>query len=208
VRSAQFAVLSAPTEEGELRRTELAQALADKAYVFEAHGVEMNQRYESAAVIGDGQKSEFTRDPELYIQPTSDPGARLPHAWVGDHAHTISTLDLTSPERFTLLTRVRGEGWVEAAAEAAEEFGIELTAIRIGLGGDVQDLYGDFARRSEIGEGGCLLVRPDQHIAWRSADLVDDPVVELRRVLGQLLDRTRLDPAGIPVNDRVEQVAR
>jgi 2,4-dichlorophenol 6-monooxygenase len=189
VRAAQFAVLSAPTDEGELRRAGLARALADKAYVFQAHGVEMNQRYESTAVIGDGEKSEFTRDPELYIQPTSDPGARLPHAWVGDHAHTISTLDLSAPERFTLLTRTRGADWVTAAQAVAADLGIELTALRIGPGGDVADLYGDFARLGGIGEGGCLLVRPDQHVAWRSSTMVPDPAAALRRVLNQVLDR-------------------
>ena len=53
----------------------------------------------------------------------------------------------------------------------------------------MQDLYGDFALRSEIGERGCLLVRPDQHVAWRSTAGVADPTAELRRVLTQILDR-------------------
>ncbi len=189
VREAQFAVLEEDSDEGEFRRSELARVLGLNAYTFHANGVEMNQRYESGAVIGDGRKSGFTRDPELYTQPTSDPGARLPHAWVGDHAHTVSTLDLVSPERFTLLARSRGGAWLKAAEVVAEELGIEIAALRIDLGGDVQDLYGDFARRSEIGEQGCLLVRPDQHVAWRSTDGVADPIAELRRVLGHVLDR-------------------
>ncbi|TRW47019.1 FAD-dependent monooxygenase [Georgenia yuyongxinii] len=189
VREAQFAVLKEPSRDGELRRAEVARALEEKAYVFGAHGVEMNQRYESAAVVGDGTRSDFTRDPQLYVQPTSDPGARLPHAWVGGHDRTVSTLDLTAPERFTLLTRVRGAEWVEAARTVAEELGIDLLALRIGPGGDVADLYGDFARRSGIDESGCLLVRPDQHVAWRCSTGVEAPAAELRRVLGQVLDR-------------------
>lgn len=189
-REAQFAMLKAPTAEGEQRRAEVTRMLDEKAYIFAAHGVETNQRYESAAVVGDGTRTGFERDPELYIQPSNDPGARLPHAWVGGPHRTESTLDLTSPERFTLLTRVRGEEWVEAAATVADEFGIQLAAVRIGPGGDVNDLYGDFARRSGIDEGGCLLVRPDQHIAWRSVSAAADPAAELRRVLGQVLDRS------------------
>jgi 2,4-dichlorophenol 6-monooxygenase len=211
VRMAQYAVLKEDSDEGEFRRAELARELKEKAYVFAANGVEMNQRYEpdaSGAVVGDGRSSPFTRDPELYIQPTSDPGARLPHCWVGGGDRTLSTLDLTSPERFTLLARVRGAEWVTAAETVAAEFGIELTALRIGLGADVGDLYGDFARVSEIGEGGCLLVRPDQHIAWRSHDLVDDTADALRRVLAQVLDRAPLGAAETPGHGRAVQGAR
>ncbi len=56
-------------------------------YEFDAHGVEMNQRYRSGAVVADGSPSRhFDRDPELHYQPTTWPGARLPHAWLfGEH---------------------------------------------------------------------------------------------------------------------------
>jgi 2,4-dichlorophenol 6-monooxygenase len=36
-------------------------------------------------------------------------------------------------------------------------------------------------------------VRPDRHVAWRSAQLPDDPAAELRRVLRQVLALS--DPA-------------
>lgn len=188
-RTAEFALLKDTTAAGEARRAAFADVLRNKAYVYSAHGVEMNQRYRSGAVVGDGTTTPFERDPELYIQPTSDPGARVPHCWVGSAHETVSTLDLTSPLRFTLLTRARGAKWTEAAAEIAAELGIELKAFRIAPDGDVQDLYGDFANVSQIGEDGCLLVRPDQHVAWRSAAMADDPEGELRRVLTQVLDR-------------------
>ena len=126
----------------------------------------------------------------------------------GDHAHTVSTLDLISPERFTLLARSRGEAWLRAAEVVAEELGIEITTLRVGLGGDVQDLYGDFARRSEIGERGCLLVRPDQHIAWRSTDGVADPGAALRRVLAQVLDRDAREKVATAELTREVHVAR
>ena len=43
----------------------------------------MNQRYRSAAVITDGQpEPAFAKDAELHYQPTTWPGARLPHAWL------------------------------------------------------------------------------------------------------------------------------
>ncbi|UDY23459.1 FAD-dependent oxidoreductase [Nocardioides sp. Kera G14] len=188
-REAAYGLLSEPSEEGEKRREALATVLAEKAYIFEAHGVEMNQRYASSAIVGDGTPFTFDRDPELVAQQTSTPGARLPHCWVGSARRTVSTLDLTSPERFTLLTRVRGAAWADAATAVAAELGIPIEAVRIGPGADVADLYGDFARLSEIEEDGCLLVRPDQHVAWRSRGLPDDPARTLGDVLATILDR-------------------
>lgn len=191
-RHEQFALLSAPTPEGKARREAVAQANANMSYIYHANGVEMNQLYtsDSSAVVADGEPAYvYPRDPERVIQPTSHPGARLPHAWLARPGQTLSTLDLVSPESFTLLTRIQGQAWVEAAAQLGRELGIDVHSYRIGLGADVTDPYGDFERLSEIDEDGCLLVRPDQHVAWRRRTMADDPVGELRRVLQTVLDR-------------------
>jgi 2,4-dichlorophenol 6-monooxygenase len=68
--------------------------------------------------------------------------------------------------------------------------GLEVTPFVIGPGRDVLDLYDDWAALSEVSERGCVLVRPDLHIAWRSHDLVDDPTAELGRVVDALLGTT------------------
>jgi 2,4-dichlorophenol 6-monooxygenase len=52
------------------------------------------------------------------------------------------------------------------------------------------DVSGDWARRREIDDRGCILVRPDRFVAWRSHDLPQDPVQALRSVLSEILDRT------------------
>ncbi len=36
------------------------------------------------------------------------------------------------------------------------------------IGREYQDLFGHWAAMREVAEVGCLLVRPDMHIAWRS----------------------------------------
>ena len=67
----------------EKQREALRQAIAHKVYEFDAHGVEMNQRYVSSAVVPDGSKAPgFSNDPELVYEATTYPGARLPHVWV------------------------------------------------------------------------------------------------------------------------------
>jgi 2,4-dichlorophenol 6-monooxygenase len=62
-----------------------------------------------------------------------------------------------------------------------------MVALTIGPGRDAHDIYDDWARAREVEETGCVLVRPDAHVAWRSAALVDDPVAELGRVMESLL---------------------
>ena len=41
-----------------------------------------------------------TRDRELYYHPTTWPGARLPHCWLGRGGHKVSTHDLAGKGRF------------------------------------------------------------------------------------------------------------
>ncbi|GAA0970027.1 2,4-dichlorophenol 6-monooxygenase [Nocardioides aquaticus] len=178
------------TEEGVGRRESLRKALELKDYEFNALGVELGQRYASRAVVGDGTpEPAYDRDPELHHHPTTWPGARLPHCWLGDRGRRVSTHDLAGKGVFTLLTGVTGAPWVEAARQAAAELGIEVRAFVIGPKADYSDLYDDWARLREVGEDGCVLVRPDAHVAWRAAGLVDDPAEALTDTLRAVLAR-------------------
>ena len=67
--------------------------------------------------------------------------------------------------------------------------GVEIAVYVIGPGREYADLYDDWARLREVGEDGCVLVRPDAHVAWRSATLADDPEEELMAVLRRILAR-------------------
>jgi 2,4-dichlorophenol 6-monooxygenase len=178
------------TGAAETQRAALREAIAFKKYEFDAHGVEMNQRYRSDAVVTDGQSEPaFGLDPELHYQPTTWPGARLPHVWLFDETGArLSTLDLTKGG-FTLLTGLNGRAWADAATKLADDMGLPISAHVIGPRQPLEDHTGDWARAREVGEAGCILVRPDHHVAWRSHDMADDPVAELRRVLDSVLAR-------------------
>lgn len=179
------------TKQAEAQRDAIRKAIAFKKYEFDAHGVEMNQRYSSGAIVTDGQiEPAFELDADLHYQPTTWPGARLPHVWLyGAKGGEFSTLDLCGHGKFTILTGLGGEAWAKAAETIGAEMGIALTAHIIGPRQDYTDHSGDWARASEISDSGCLLVRPDHHVAWRSFDLAADPEAELRRVLGSILAR-------------------
>ena len=182
--------LADDTPEGVVKRAALREALELKDYEFNALGVELGQRYDSTAVVKDGTaEPAYTRDPELYYHATTWPGARLPHCWLGDKGRQASTHDLAGKGGFTLLTGVTGRPWVEAAHKAAAELGIDVRAYVIGPKADYADLYDDWARLREVAEDGCVLVRPDAHIAWRSHDGADDPAAELTQALRSVLAR-------------------
>jgi 2,4-dichlorophenol 6-monooxygenase len=178
-------------EKAEKQREALRKAIEFKKYEFDCHGVEMNQRYKSGAVAGDGTpEPEFERDRELHYQPTTWPGARIPHVWVFDKTGAQhSTLDLCGKGRFTILTGIGGEGWAEAAKAVADRLGVEIRVTVIGPRRDYEDYVGDWARAREVRDSGCVLVRPDQHVAWRSQSIPADPAKELLAVMGKILDR-------------------
>lgn len=107
----------------------------------------------------------YTRGRELYYHPATWPGMRLPFCWLGARGRNVSTHDVTGKGRFSPLTGISGRRWADAAAAVGARLGIEITAHVIGPGRDLTDLYDDWARLREVAEDGCVLVRPDAHVA-------------------------------------------
>ncbi|WP_299031003.1 FAD-dependent monooxygenase [uncultured Sulfitobacter sp.] len=179
------------TAEAEAQREALNAAIAFKKYEFDAHGIEMNQRYSSTAAVTDGQiEPDFALDATLHYQPTTWPGARIPHAWLFDaEGGKHSTLDLAGGGAFTLFTGLGGKAWAEAAQKVAEKMGIKLHAHVIGPRQQYVDHTGDWARANEISDAGCVITRPDQHVCWRTDGAADDPVAELTRIMSAILSK-------------------
>ncbi|WP_250001755.1 FAD-dependent monooxygenase [Actinoplanes sp. M2I2] len=172
------------TPAAEKQRQELREAIEFKNYEFNTHGVELDQRYASAAIVPDGTPAPVNpRDDELYHHATTWPGAKLPHAWVGRSRERLSTLDLGGQGRFTLFTGLGGEQWAEAVRD------LPVVAVTIGPGADYEDIYGDWARLREVGDSGCVLVRPDNYVCFRSPDLTGDPASTVRAALERVLGR-------------------
>src|ERR1700759_1820472 len=183
-----------PGPEGEKIPSSLRSASSDKAYEFDAHGVEHNHRYDSPAVVSDGTPMpEFRRDPELFAQPTTWPGAKLPHTWVTEAGHRVSTLDLAGKGRFALVTGIGGQAWLDAAATLGPERNLEITPVSIGPGQPYEDPYGTWAGLREIDDGGVLVVRPDLYIAARQLTAPAD-AAQARDWLDSVLARILGDP--------------
>jgi 2,4-dichlorophenol 6-monooxygenase len=180
--AAGIARLRDPGPEGVEARKALEAALDLKQSEFNAEGVEMNQRYTSGALIPEPSAlpEQFMRDPHLYHQPTTRPGAKIPHVWLVDrHGKKRSTLDVTGKSMFSVVTGLAGTAW----AEAVQRLALSYVRCVVVDSPDTKDLYREWQRIREIAEDGVLLVRPDGYIAWRQSEgpLDADTATELLR---------------------------
>lgn len=173
---------------GEARRTRFRTVVETQCIEFCAQELEMGFAYASGALMPDGSSSSAGDPLGQVYHPTTRPGHRLPHAWL-EHAGTrSSTHDLVgAADTAALITGSRGSAWVAAAAEVAEKLGVSIATAQIGT--THSDLDGQWAAVREIDEAGAVLVRPDNHVAWRSLSSDDQPALALAAAVEVVLTR-------------------
>ncbi|HEY4558384.1 MAG TPA: FAD-dependent monooxygenase [Enteractinococcus sp.] len=172
------------------RRQQLAEAIELQNYQFNAHGMDMGQYYDSAAVIdGSMTPPDTGLDQDLYYVPSVTPGAVIPHAWVQRGTDRVSTLDLVGQGRFTLVTGIDDAAWRHAAEDVAVQLGVDLIVEQVGVRCQNDDVLNAWTQLREVSDSGALLVRPDRHLAWRIDKLPEDPTAALRGALQTVLGR-------------------
>lgn len=177
-----FAQIEAP--EGEELRQRLGDAIPGQEGHFSFDGLSFGYVYESAAVVADG--APVTHSTVSRYVPNAIPGARAPHVWLSLQNERVSTIDL-SDGRWVVLSE--NSAWVEAGCGVGQDFGLDLDAWLIGEEADLVDAGGRWAAAFGVGEGGCVLVRPDGHVAFRSGGPVADPRHALTSALTAVLGR-------------------
>jgi len=158
-------------------RAQVAATIETQQEHFDMLGLQLGFAYERGALVPDGTPAPATRVRDF--DPSGRPGARLPHAWL-DHAGTRrSSLDLVGGAGFTLVTGPDGAAWVTAATA------LDIRTLVVGR--DVADPTGAWLDACGIEPDGALLVRPDQHVAWRAPHGVADAKTALSGSLGLVL---------------------
>jgi 2,4-dichlorophenol 6-monooxygenase len=186
---ANFRRYFADDQEGRTRRARLAQIMDVQRMEWQAHDIELGYHYDIGAVMPDGTPTP-ERDPlgQTYV-PTTRPGHRLPHAWLERDGQRLSTLDLVKPGRFVLLTGRKGSGWAEAAAAVAHTSGVPIEVVEISDESAVRDADRSWRHLRGVSADGAVLVRPDQHVGWRSAGRSENAQATLAAALTRILQR-------------------
>jgi len=157
----------------QLRREVGARVSAAKLREFNTLGVVLGYRYDaSPAIVQDGTPAP----PHDFLNhvPNARPGSLAPHAWL----HDGSSLYDHFGAGFTLLAiGDASEDDLDSAREAARSVDVPLTVIRPREPA-LPELY----------RGRYVLVRPDQHVAWRSDTWPADGRDLFRRVTGRASD--------------------
>ena len=177
-------VVEALADQTDERSNRIAQAIEDQAPHFDMLGLQLGAVYPPPGSVDDGTPLVTAADPVRDHRPTTHPGARLPHAWVARGDVRLSTLDLIPLDRFVLLTA--SIAWA-GAGEKVRAAGVPLDVVV--LGDDVTDPAGAWSAVSELPAGGALLVRPDQHVLWRTPAERPDAEEALHAALASLLAR-------------------
>jgi putative polyketide hydroxylase len=166
-----------------------AAGFAAGVAILEEDAMEFGQLYRSTAVIGAGNELPSAARPDDWA---GQPGTRAPHLWVEKAGERVSTLDLFE-RGWVLLTE--NERWNAACAKAADELGVDVTPVCIGVDIRPSDVEG-FRKAFGIGPTGASLIRPDGFIAWRAVELGEDPAVALPDALGRVSSATRRPHGG------------
>jgi 2,4-dichlorophenol 6-monooxygenase len=176
IAKSQFEAVLADPE----ARKHVTAAIDNQAEHFDMLGLQLGFSYDSGAVVGDGSAKPVIGNPVREYVPSSCPGSRMPHGWVTFEDRRVSTLDLIAPEGFTLFVGPDAALWVAAAGDP-------VRVLRIGR--DVTDADHWWTSLAEMSSRGALLVRPDQHVAYRSREGVGDTRATLAEVIGRVLRR-------------------
>jgi 2-polyprenyl-6-methoxyphenol hydroxylase-like FAD-dependent oxidoreductase len=154
--------------DGDMARAEAGRRIASLGNAEnESYGIEYGYAYQESPVICAEREADIPTDPLRYI-PTTFPGVRMPSVVLKDRTPIYDRLGLW----FTLVCI--GMPPSTPLVEAAARRGAPLDVLRI----DEPDLITVYGRR-------LMLVRPDQHIAWRGTAC--DDRLEAEQIIAHVL---------------------
>ncbi len=150
-------------------RARVSAAIANQINHFDRLGLDIGYIYQQGAVVSDGREKPSPDDPVSQYIPSTYPGARLPHCWIGTNGEKRSSLDNLCYTQFSLY--IAKDQVTDIDRLAVPGVGIVDTS--------------DFPHQL-FPPNRALLVRPDGHIAWR-ATVQQCDATQLKRTIDLLL---------------------
>jgi 2-polyprenyl-6-methoxyphenol hydroxylase-like FAD-dependent oxidoreductase len=160
------------TPAGAAARRLVSAHLATMGEEFASIGVQLGARYDGSPIIA-GNGAAAPPDDYINYTPTSIPGGRMPHYWLGSGRGYGDSLFDHLGNGFTLL-RLGGKAADTSSLEAAVQARKAPLKTLDVPASDARDLYG------------CdlTLVRPDQYVVWRGNVPPSDPDKLIAQVTG------------------------
>lgn len=147
---------------GRRLRRHIADAVPGQEEHFVASGLEFGYSYASSLI--DASEGCCPDSDVAFYQPTTHPGARLPHAHITtDDGSPVSTHDVLAGTGLTLFT-ADPQGWSASLAGAPTTVPITVVALSAA---NTED-RGALIELFEIDERGAVVARPDGHVVWRT----------------------------------------
>lgn len=157
------------TPDARAERAALRQRLEDHAYSeFIIPGIQFGLRYDGSPIVAGDAEAVPPDLPNSYT-PSARAGSRAPHAWLPDRR---ALFDLLGPG-YSLLRLGGSRADATDLMDAAKRRQVPLDVVDV-AGDETRDLYGR----------DLVLIRPDQHVAWRGNAPPDDSAALIDLVRG------------------------
>lgn len=171
-------LVHASTPEGAAHRAELGAFIQQERGENEEHGIELGYRYEQSAVIRHEGGAAPHWEHRNYV-PTTWPGGRPPSVHLADGSDLFDRLG----PQFTLVDFSACSGSSGSAATSGAN-DLRNAAKACGLPMQYLPLHDPHARG--LWERDLVLVRPDQHVAWRGNAAPADAQALMDQVRGMV----------------------
>ena len=108
-------LLAADGERGEQARSEFVRRIPGQARHYHFLGLDLGFIYQNGAIIAEAGRVPQPNDPVIDYEPTTWPGARLPHFWIKRDGMTLSIHDVIADDSMTLLVKPEARrAWLDA----------------------------------------------------------------------------------------------
>jgi putative polyketide hydroxylase len=139
-----------------------------------AVGMDIGFAYDqSSIIVPDGSTRPDTLVHKYYINAC--PGSRAPHLWL-KHGGKDRPMLTVLEGSFSLVTGADGAAWAQAAKELGHD---AMQVVMVGPGCEYEADTELFTSTYGIATDGAVLVRPDGHVAFRSAQMTSAPASDL-----------------------------
>ncbi|MGH3873077.1 MAG: FAD-dependent monooxygenase [Pseudonocardiaceae bacterium] len=167
------ATLEEDSADGVATREKIGAKLAEYGQLtLDTIGVQLGARYDRSPIVDAGNEAP-PPDTFTTYTPSGVAGGRAPHLWLDDFHGPHSSIFDQFGIGFTVLRLGRTAPNVVGLEDAARRRGLPLKVV------DVTD-----AAARDLYERDLVLIRPDQHVAWRGNRTPTDPAGLLAHVTG------------------------